>query len=98
MPRVHRLMDENSWFMSFFFADDHPDKRYMKRNEGVTWLEPQAEVFGGAQWVTLLDESHVRTLFAPFTIVDMYKRTLHSLMRDEPFTGNSEWIVICKKK
>ena len=99
MPKISRLMHDDSIFLSFIFTADHPDKKYMGRCErGATWLEPQAPVFGGVRWITLLDEAHLKELYAPFALVDLYKRTLDSCMRDEPYLGDSEWIVICKKK
>ena len=99
MPKIAGLMADDGYFVSFFFASDHPDKRFMARVENeVTWFDPTAPVFGGAQWVTLLDEAHLRSLFSPFTMVDLYKRTLEPCMRaHEPYAGDSEWIVICKK-
>ena len=99
MPKISNLMHEDSIFLSFIFTADHPDKKYMGRCErDATWLEPQGPVFGGVRWITLLDEAHLRELYAPFVIVDLYKRDLVSLVRDEPYLGDSEWIVICKKK
>ena len=99
MPHIARLMHPESYFLSFFFTADHPDKCHMSRCEhGATWFDPTAPVFGGSNWITLLDEEHLRTLFSPFTIVDLYKRTLEACMRkDEPYLGDSDWIVVCKK-
>ncbi len=96
MPAVARLLHPQGHLLSFFFACDHPDKEYMSECSGPTWSGPTAEVFGGARWVTLPDEGELRALFAPFEIIDLYKRTLRSLLRQEPFTGNSEWIVIAR--
>ena len=99
MPMIAGLLSPDGYFLSFIFTTEHPDKKYMACcEEGATWLQPTEEVFGGARRATLLDEEHLRELYAPFTIVDLYKRTLTPLMRDEPFCGDSEWIVICKGK
>ncbi len=100
MPKIAALLHPDGYFVSFFFASDHPDKRFMARMEqGATWFDPSAPVFGGAQWVTLPDETQLRQLFNPFRIVDLYKRTLTPYIRtNEPYVGDSEWIVVCGKK
>lgn len=98
MPVLAGLLHPQGHFLSFFFAHDHPDREYMAAHDGPTWKEPRAAVFGGAHWVTLPNGDELRTLFSPFELVDLYKRTLHSLLRKEPFTGNSEWIAVCRKK
>ncbi len=99
MPQVGRLLSPDGYFLSFIFTTEHPDKQYMGRCEcGATWLDPCEDVFGGASRVTMLDEEHLRELYAPFTVVDLYKRTLTPMMRDEPFCGDSEWIVVCRAK
>ncbi len=100
MPKIAGLLRPGGYFVSFFFASDHPDKRFMGRVEqDATCFDPTAPVFGGAAWVTLLDEAHLRELFSPFNIVDLYKRTLEPYIRKgEPYVGDSEWIIVCTAK
>ena len=98
IPMIAGLLRPDGYFLSFFFAADHPDREYMTENDGPTMCKPRAQVFGGARRVSLPNEEELRELFSPFHFIDLYKRELRSLIRKEPFTGNSEWIAVCRKR
>lgn len=101
MKVIKESMHSNSIFISFFYSDKHPVKRYYQNTQnGRTYYldDGETRLLAGKR-ITFIDILSHKELYNQFSIIDIYEHSILPIKNTKSdFKGMAEYITIMKKE
>lgn len=102
VKEIHRLLNGQGIFISFFYNKDHPGfnecKKMGSTEDDNTYYFNQtpSKFFSGSRRVTLLDHSSHKEIFSEYKILEFFNHKVEPILKDEAL-GIAEYITVARR-